>query len=77
MTKFQALFIKVLRVRWEYSYRAIHREWQVRYVKPEDWHVSQLNLAYSIQPPHCRQSEGMDLVDEARRILNEDWGDYN
>lgn len=55
MTKFQALYIKVLRIRWDYTWRSIALEWFERY------------NVYNI----FHQQFGRDLCNEAMKLLNE------
>ena len=55
MTRFQANFIKLLRVRHDYTWRAIAREWYERY--------GQYN------PSH--QMFGQQLCNEAMELLGE------
>ena len=73
MTKAQALFIKVLRLRWEYSWRAVSINYQIRYIPKEDWWFN--NALLEIDPdktiPHGNQIEGMELCSKAMCLLNE------
>lgn len=62
MTRFQALFIKVLRVKWDYSWRAVHREWQIRY-KNTKWNIEGFSEGHQMQ--------GMDLCIDAMKLLGE------
>ena len=74
MTKFQALFIKLLRVRLDYSWRAVHSAWQMRYLPKEEWWY---NPAIT---PEIRQIwnsiigelDGMRLCSEAMNYLGEE-----
>lgn len=82
MTKYQALVIKVWRVRQDYSWRAIHAAWQYRYIPKEKWWFNQAlikahktykdkigEMDYSY--PHGNQINGMDLCEEAMKFLGE------
>lgn len=81
MTKFQALFIKLLRVRYDYSWRAVHREWQIRYIPKEEWYyngalvgVNQImNEIFGLNPetPNGNQICGAKLCEDAMKYLGE------
>ena len=83
MTRFQANFIKLLRVRWGYSWRAVHRNWQIRYVPKEQWWFNssiveahgkfpELIGEFDKKTPHGHQIRRMDLCEEAINYLGED-----
>jgi len=73
MTRFQALFIKLLRVRWDYSWRAVHAAYQVRYINKESWwfNPSLLKIIPDKSQPHGNQIVGMDLCNDAINMLGE------
>ncbi len=79
MTKFQALFIKYLRVRKGYSWRMVDRLYQERYVPKENWwyNTIMLNFEKEYHPelyktrPHGNQAAGTLLCEEAMETLNE------
>lgn len=82
MTHFQALFVKVLRTRWDYSWRAVHAAWQYRYVPKEDWWFNRAIVEaherfpdslgkMSFDYPHGNQINGMDLCGEAMDLLGD------
>ena len=91
MTHYQALFIKVLRVRWGYSWRQVHKMWQLRYVPKEDWWFnnaivkSHEDFSHIIGEmnwniPHGHQIRGMELCNEAMDLLGEtveEWGGFS
>lgn len=87
MTRFQALLIKVLRVRWGYSWRDIHIEWQLRYIPKEEWwYNSAIDSEYKqlfnrmhnlpIDAPDGNQVIGMELCSDAIKLLNDDVSDF-
>ena len=83
MTKFQALFIKLLRVRCGCSWRAVHSEWQMRYVPKENWWYNssliearkkfpKIFRIHNYETPDGNQLVGMHLCEEAMMFLGED-----
>lgn len=81
MTIHQALVIKVWRVRWDYSWRAVHAAWQYRYIPEDEWWFNKaLIKAYNkykklggmdYSYPHGNQINGMYLCGEAIDILGD------
>ena len=65
-TRFQALFIKLLRVKLDYTWRAVSREWQTRYL-----HSKPFNSADLLMSSDSNQIEGMDLCWWACEYLGE------
>ena len=83
MTRFQALFIKLLRVRLDYSWRAVHAEWQKRYLPEEEWYYNSAitpeirAMWYAIigetdDRPDGNQLVGIRLCEEAMNYLGEE-----
>lgn len=60
MTKFQALFVKLLRVRYDYSWRELANAWKDRY-------------APKLNTEIFGQQFGRRLCQEAMITLNESW----
>lgn len=74
MTIEQANFVKKLRVKDEYTWRAVHREWQIAYEPKEEWwwnpaipeHLRDKNI------PNGHQEVGRELCYTAMDLLGED-----
>ncbi len=79
-----ALFIKDLRVNKEYSWRSVHKAFQVVYIDPKDyWKNASITEAfenseelrntfkYDPEAPHGHQIDGRDLCDAAMEFLGE------
>ncbi len=67
MTKFQALFIKYLRVELEGSWRWVAAKYDMRYKD---------NLPFTFESTiGGNQLEGLKLCDEAQKLLNEKTSD--
>jgi hypothetical protein len=63
MTRFKALFIKLLRVKYEYTWRAVQRELDARYV---------FNKPFNSLLNHSgNQIDGIINCTEAMKYLNE------
>ena len=63
MTKFQALFVKYLRVRCDGSWRWVAGKWNMRY---------NLHLPFTMESTYGgNQIDGMELCYKSQEILNE------
>lgn len=74
MTREQALFVKKYRVEEEYTWRAVHREWQIQYEPKEEWWYNSA-IPKELQDenvPNGHQEVGMELCYTAMQLLNED-----
>ena len=76
LTKFQALFIKLLRIKYGYSWRKISVAFQARYLPKDKWlfnpeisYSSRVHETYDY-PDGC-QIEGMKLCADAMSYLGE------
>ena len=65
MTKFKALFIKLLRCKYDYTWRAVQRELDTRYEFKKPF-----NSLFKIHSGN--QIDGMINCDNAMKFLNED-----
>jgi len=78
LTAFQALYIKVLRVKYDYTWRAVHREWCTRYRYELPFNSSKIE---EVRDGYVgNQLAGMRLCDKAARMLDgEDFmkGEWN
>lgn len=63
MTKFQALYVKYLRVKLDGTWRWVAGKYNQRYVEKKPF---SLHMTYG-----GNQIEGMSLCDEAMKLLNE------
>lgn len=84
MTKYQALRIKVWRVKQGNSWRRVHESWQEKYVPKSQWKYP--NSVYTAdafmeifgysrqEKPYGWQIEGRNLCNEAMDVLKEEEG---
>jgi hypothetical protein len=73
MTTEQAIFIKDLRVNGDHTWRAIHREFQLKYVPEDEWYKypSERKTRNEEAIPFGNQLMGMELCDTAMKLLGE------
>lgn len=73
LTLEMAEFVKDLRVIKGYSWRAVHRDWQIKYIPKENWFInSAIPPDFNTEKANGHQPAAMELCDKCMMMLGEE-----
>lgn len=73
LTLEMAEFVKDLRVNKGYSWRAVHREWQLKYIPKDNWWFnSGIPIEFNTEICNGHQPAAMELCDKCMIMLGEE-----